>query len=386
MKCIDHDSWGLVAALVRNCRVRDDYCQSGPSLLLFFLVKFQLTLFVLSSQAMELLLLEIMEAMRSFPLQFSFKARPAFFFLACCFAACRHGESIEGVLPLEGVRKFSKCLPAFPGQPSLCGVAPVPWDWDYATRFDLVISFLTSMLRLVHSDSASTLRTHTHCERALSCLATRKVKTETEVEKVECLLLCLGRRAVLEEAVHDQLLWLFNKFSKPCKKGTKCARTVRALKLDLSLDFRPPNSTSFVSTPCWENALVRLCPWAKKTVIIYFHISVPGTLWRLAKVKSHPFWWFMPSRPMTPISKKAQSSSCSDLDSEVTVPVPRQTEVSMSVWGKPSELGISLLSTNQRTFIYTGPQALSWRPSTIRSQVGPGSRLNPAWWIKLIHN
>ena len=75
-------------------------------------------------------------------------------------------------------------------------------------------------------------------------------------------------------------------------------------------------------------------------------------------------------------SRKAQSSSCFDLDSDrVTVLVPRQTEVSISVWGKPSELGNSLLSTNQRPFIYTGPQALSWRPSTIRSQVGPGSRL-----------
>ena len=70
-----------------------------------------------------------------------------------------------------------------------------------------------SMLRLVHSDFTSThintlhtLRTHTHCERALFCLATRKVKTETEAKKVECLLLCLGRRAVLEQAVHDQLL------------------------------------------------------------------------------------------------------------------------------------------------------------------------------------
>ena len=106
----------------------------------------------------------------------------------------------------------------------------------------------------MHSDSTSThinnlhtLRTHTHCERELSCLATRKVKTETEVKKVECLLLWLGRRgsAVLEQAVHDQLLWLFDKFSKVCKKGTKCARTVRTLELDFSLDFRPPNSTSY---------------------------------------------------------------------------------------------------------------------------------------------
>ena len=59
----------------------------------------------------------------------------------------------------------------------------------------------------------------------------------------------------------------------------------------------------------------------------------------------------------------------------MTVLVLRQTEVSISVWGKPLELGNSLLSTNQRPFIYTGPQALSWRPSTIRSQVGPDSRL-----------
>ena len=80
-------------------------------------------------------------------------------------------------------------------------------------RSDLVVSFLISMLRLVHSDSMfihintlHTLRTHTHCERALSCLATRKVKTETEVKKVECLLLYLGRHAVLEQAVNDQLL------------------------------------------------------------------------------------------------------------------------------------------------------------------------------------
>ena len=104
----------------------------------------------------------------------------------------------------------------------------------------------------MHSDSTSTdintlhtLRTHTHCERELSCLATRKVKTETEVKKLECLLFCLGKRAVLKQAVHDQLLSHFDKFSKACKKGTKCARTVRTLELDLSFDFRPPNSTSY---------------------------------------------------------------------------------------------------------------------------------------------
>ena len=53
---------------------------------------------------------------------------------------------------------------------------------------------------------------------------------------------------------------------------------------------------------------------------------------------------------------KAQSSSCFDLDSDrVTVLVSRQTEVSISVWGKPLELGNSLPSTNQRPFIYWPP-------------------------------
>ena len=39
--------------------------------------------------------------------------------------------------------------------------------------------------------------------------------------------------------------------------------------------------------------------------------------------------------------KEAQSSSCFDLDSDrVTVLVPRQTEVSISVWGNPRNWGI----------------------------------------------
>ena len=205
---------------------------------------------------------------------------------------------------------ISFCLVSWTGQPSLCGVAPVPGHWDYANRLDLVVSFLPSMLRLVHSDSTSihintlhTLRTHTHCERALSCLATTKVKTETEVKKVECSLLYLGRRAILEQAVNDQLLWLFDKFAKVCKKGTECARTVRALELDLSLDFHPPNSASYQLPRRRLGATLFL---GKENGDF-----LSGTLWRIAKAKRHPIWssWFMPLRPTTIISKKAQSSS-----------------------------------------------------------------------------
>ena len=58
-------------------------------------------------------------------------------------------------------------------------------------------------------------------------------------------------------------------------------------------------------------------------------------------------------------SRKVQSSSCFDLDSDrVTVLVQRQTKVSISVWGKTSELGNSLLSTNQRPFIIGSAEAL----------------------------
>ena len=193
---------------------------SGPSLLLFFFVKFQLPLFVLSSLAIELLLLEIMEAMRSIPLQVSIKVRRVFF--ACCFEACTHGEIVEGVLPSEGLRKFSKCLPDFlDAWPFLdrttftVRCCSRSLGLSFATCLDLAVSFPTLMLRLVQSDSRSThintlhtLRTHTDCERALSCLATRKKKkkVKTEVKKVECLLLHLGRCTALEQAVHDQLL------------------------------------------------------------------------------------------------------------------------------------------------------------------------------------
>ena len=150
-------------------------------------MKFQLALSVLLSQAMEL---QIMEAMRLFPFHFSFKARTVFFF-ACCFAACRHGESVEEVLPSEGVRKFSKCLLAF----------PYAWPFLDRTTFTVRCCSRSFGLRLcdsirtrrklsdidasacaqrlhVHThvvvNTLRTLRTHTHCERELSCLATEE--------------------------------------------------------------------------------------------------------------------------------------------------------------------------------------------------------------------
>ena len=56
-------------------------------------------------------------------------------------------------------------------------------------------------------------------------------------------------------------------------------------------------------------------------------------------------------------SRKAQSSSCFDLDSDrVTVLVPRQTEVSISVWGKALGIG-EFPSLDQSAPVY-----LYWPP------------------------
>ena len=148
-------------------------------------------------------------------------------------------ESVEGVLPSEDIQKFSKCLPAFTYAWSFldrtnftarCCSRPLGLRGCDSLRSRRKLSDINASAwsRLEHSDSTSihistlhTVRTHTHCERAPSCLATRKVKTETEVKKVECLLLCLGRRAVLEQAVHDQLLWLFDGIFESLQEGHK---------------------------------------------------------------------------------------------------------------------------------------------------------------------
>ena len=104
---------------------------SGPSLLLFFLVKFQLTLPVLLSQAMEI---QIIEAMRSFLFQFSFKARTVFYLPA----ALQHAGMAKASRKCCRRKAFGSSLNVYhhflmpglswTGQLSLCGVAPVPLD------------------------------------------------------------------------------------------------------------------------------------------------------------------------------------------------------------------------------------------------------------------
>ena len=118
-----------------------------------------------------------------------------------------------------------------------------------------------------------------------------------------------------------------------------------------------------------------LCSWVKKTVFFLFPY-LSGTLWRLAKPKGHPFEWFMPSRPTTLISKTAHSSSCSDLDSEVTVLRTSATDLGFDAGlGKTLRIGdFSSLDQSAHVYLYWS-QSLTWRPSIIRSQVRPDSRL-----------
>ena len=209
-----------------------------------------------------------------------------------------------------------------------------------------------------------TLYTHIHIQQwkravLLGSLlqTTRKVKRKWRKSRACCL--CLGKRAALElQAVHDQLLWLFDNVRKLLKQELHKSALEHSWSECSSLTSRliwsPKRHFVAIDLPVTEKTPKCMC------------YPILGQ----RKLKANNV-----DRQLA--SRKAQSSSCFDLDSDrVTVLVPRQTEVSISLWGKPSELGNSLLSTNQRPFIYTGPQALSWRPSTIRSQVGPGSRLN----------
>ena len=69
-----------------------------------------------------------------------------------------------------------------------------------------------------------TIHTHTHSTVKESCLAWFVVadheEGEAEVKKVESLLLCLGKRAVLElQAVHVQLLWFSTMFESCWSKN-----------------------------------------------------------------------------------------------------------------------------------------------------------------------
>ena len=331
--------------------------QAGSSLLLFFLVKFQLALPVLPSSWLGLG--EAMESkiMVTILCQFSssWSSNKCHVYLLA--------KSIVWVLPPGGLSKVPNS-PKFPASLAMaflekrkktrCGIACVPGDWEDATRFVLVVSVLISMVQLAQKDPTYipyTLYTCIHIQwwkRAVllgSLLqTTRKVKRKWRTSRACCF-------------VWENVPFWNRLFTTSCFDCLTMFESLLRLKQELhksALEHSWSECSSSTSRLIWspKRHFVDL-PVAEKTAKF---MCYPILVQR--KLNANDV-----DRQLA--SRKAQSSSCFDLDSDrVTVLdlVPRQMEVSISVWGKPLELGNSLLSTNQRPFIYTGPRPFSGDP------------------------
>ena len=163
-----------------------------------------------------------------------------------------------------------------------------------------------------------------------SCLAWFVVadheEGEAEVKKVESLLLCLGKRAVLElQAVHDQLLWLFDNVRKLLKQELH-----KKAALEDSWSEWSSSTSRLIWSPDPKRHFVAIDLLVAEKTPKCMCYPILGQ----RKLKANNV-----DRQLA--SRKAQSSSCFDLDRDrVTVLVPRQTEVSISVWGNPRNWGI----------------------------------------------
>ena len=186
MKCIDHATsavWSQHWFEFGESELMYMYCQSGPSLLLFFLVKFQLQLapVVFASHAVrdhgsnEIVSPSVL-----------FQSSDSF------FSCLQHAGMVKVSRECCRLTTFWNFLNVYQhflmsglswtGQPSLCDVAPVPLDWDYATRLDLGVSFLMCI-----DASACEQRLHVH-DRQTSILYTL-----CETLKERCLAWPRGR-------------------------------------------------------------------------------------------------------------------------------------------------------------------------------------------------
>ena len=249
-----------------------------------------------------------------------------------------------------------------------CGIACVPGDGEDATRSVLVVSFRSDIDGSACARRPPHIPYYTHAytfnsERELSCL-------------VRC---CRprGRWSGSEESRERVAL-----FGKTCRSGTAgcsrpaaltfrqcskvaeartaqiCSRAfmIRVLELDLSLDLisKTPLRRYIFLLPRKHQMYVLPYSWAKKT---------QGQQRRQAARLNE------------------SAKQLFDLDSDRvtwTVLVPRQTEVSISVWGKPRNWGIPFSRPiSARLFILAPGPFLATQYDG--SQVGPGSRLVVAW-------
>ena len=287
---------------------------------------------------------------------------------------CLLAKSIVWVLPPVGLSespKFTK-ISCKPGH-------GLSWKKKHAA--ELPVSQGTERMRLVLSSSwAFWYRLFSLCKKTPHTYPTHYTHAYTfnSERELSCLVRCCrprGRWSGSEES--QELVALFG---KTCRSGTAGCSQPAALTFRQCSKVAEARTAQICSRAySWSecSSSTSHLIWSPKRHYVAIDLPVAE---KTPKCMCYPI---LGQRKLKAnnvdrqlASRKAQSSSCFDLDSDrVTVLVPRRTEVSISIWGKPSELGNSLLSTNQRLFIYTGPQALSWRPSTIRSQVGPGSRL-----------
>ena len=179
------------------------------------------------------------------------------------------------------------------GQPSLCGIA----------RLDLVVSFLISMLRLVHSGSTSThistlhtLRTHTHCERAPSVLLGHEEGENLNGSEESGVYVALfGQTCRSGTGCSRPAALTFDKISKVCKKGTKCTRTVTESARAWPLTRFSSAKHHFLSSYHW---VAEKTPWCDSVLgqrKQWFSIST--SQWNIVTVskgKKPSIWWFMP--------------------------------------------------------------------------------------------
>ena len=254
---------------------------------------------------------------------------------------CLLAKSIVWVLSPAGLSKVLNS-PPFPASltmcfvefkkknTSLCGVARVPGDWEDATRFVLVVSFLisNSKVQLMKKDPTHipyTLYTRIHIQRwkraallGLLLQTTTKVKRKWRTSRACCF-------------VKENVPFWNRLLSTTCFNfSTMFESLLKQELIKSALEHSWSECSTSTSRLIWspKHHFVADLPVAEKTPK-----CTCDPILGQRKLKANDV-----DRQLA--SRKAQSSSCFDLDGDrVTVLVPWATEVSLSVLGKTLRIG-----------------------------------------------
>ena len=173
------------------------------------------------------------------------------------------------------------------------------------------------------------------------CLAWLFVVGEKEVKEVECLLLCSGRLAFLEQAVrsHEQLLWLFDNSVESFKKATNMLWE-RSSFISHSIFVR---QTPF-PTCCPEKSLCATLFLRKENSNFLFPYLC-GTPWRIAKAKHRD--WVIHAFKANDMQLEESAKQLLFWSRQWSESARSATDGSFDVGlGKTLRVGDSLLSTN----------------------------------------